>query len=224
MSELSALWRHPEFRRGAHDMLGISLGLAAWGLVTGVAMVKGGLGVPLSLFMSMVVFSGSAQLASLPLIAAGAPIWVVWATAFCVNLRFVIFSAQWQPYFGHVARRHRLALGYFTADLNYVVFMRHFPRPQPEPGQLQYFLGAAARLAAEGPALRPAGGLDGGRRARGRDEPRPLDHDVAGCEAVCRGRRDHVLLLAARDPRHHRRRYGDDAGIAPWFGVVTPAR
>ncbi len=141
MSELSALWRHPEFRRGAHDMLGISLGLAAWGLVTGVAMVKSGLGLPLSLFMSLVVFSGSAQLASLPLIAAGAPIWVVWATAFCVNLRFVIFSAQWQPYFGHLARRHRLALGYFTADLNYVVFMRRFPRPQPEPGQVQYFLG-----------------------------------------------------------------------------------
>ncbi len=141
MSELSALWRHPEFRRGAHDMLGISLGLAAWGLVTGVAMVKSGLGVPLSLFMSLVVFSGSAQLASLPLIAAGAPIWVVWATALCVNLRFVVFSVQWQPYFGHFARRHRLALGYFTADLNYVVFMRRFPRPQPEPGQVPYFLG-----------------------------------------------------------------------------------
>jgi predicted branched-subunit amino acid permease len=141
MSELSALWRHPEFRRGARDMSGISLGLAAWGLVTGVAMVKSGLGVPLSLFMSLVVFSGSAQLASLPLIAAGAPIWVVWATAFCVNLRFVIFSVQWRPYFGHLPRRQRLALGYFTADLNYVVFMRRFPRPQPEPGQAQYFLG-----------------------------------------------------------------------------------
>jgi len=141
MSELSALWRHPEFRRGARDMSGISLGLAAWGLVTGVAMVKSGLGVPLSLFMSLVVFSGSSQLASLPLIAAGAPIWVVWATAFCVNLRFVIFSAQWRPYFGHLPRRQRLALGYFTADLNYVVFMRRFPRPQPEPGQTQYFLG-----------------------------------------------------------------------------------
>ena len=37
MSELSALWRHPEFRRGARDMTGISLGIAAWGLVTGVA-------------------------------------------------------------------------------------------------------------------------------------------------------------------------------------------
>ena len=141
MSELSALWRHPEFRRGARDMSGISLGVAAWGLVTGVAMVKSGLGVPLSLLMSLIVFSGSSQLASLPLIAAGAPMWVIWATAFCVNLRFIIFSAQWRPYFGHFPRRTRIALGYFMADLNYVVFMRRFPRPRPEPGQIPYFLG-----------------------------------------------------------------------------------
>ena len=37
------LWRHPEFRRGAVEMSGISVGVAAWGLVTGVAMIKSGL-------------------------------------------------------------------------------------------------------------------------------------------------------------------------------------
>jgi hypothetical protein len=86
-------WRHPEFARGARDMTGISLGIGAWGLVTGIAMVKAGLGLPLAITMSLLVFAGSAQLASLPLIAQGAPLWVIWATAFCVNLRFVIFSA-----------------------------------------------------------------------------------------------------------------------------------
>jgi predicted branched-subunit amino acid permease len=74
------LWRHPAFRDGAREMTGIALGLGAWGLVTGVAMAKTGLGIPLSVLMSLIVFAGSAQLASLPLIATGAPIWVVWAT------------------------------------------------------------------------------------------------------------------------------------------------
>ena len=37
------LWRDPEFRRGAHDMTGIAVGIAAWGLVTGVAMAKSGM-------------------------------------------------------------------------------------------------------------------------------------------------------------------------------------
>ncbi|HSI50090.1 MAG TPA: AzlC family ABC transporter permease [Ideonella sp.] len=143
MSVSEPLWRHPEFRRGAREMVGIALGIAAWGLVTGVAMVKTGLGVPLSVLMSLLVFAGSAQLATLPLIVSGAPIWVVWATAICVNLRFVIFSAGWRPYFGHLPRRQRMWQAYFTADLNYVCFMRRFPEPRPSPEQLPYFWGGA---------------------------------------------------------------------------------
>ena len=37
--------------------------------------------------------------------AQGAPLWVIWATAFCVNLRFIIFSAGWRPYFAPLSRR-----------------------------------------------------------------------------------------------------------------------
>ena len=135
------LWRHPEFARGAREMSGVSLGIAAWGLVTGVAMAKSGLPLPLAVLMSVIVFAGSAQLAALPLIAGGAPIWVVWATALCVNLRFIIFSAGWRPYFSHLRFWQRLRMGYFTADLNYVIFMRRFPEPQPAPEQVPYFWG-----------------------------------------------------------------------------------
>ncbi len=144
MSAAQPAWRHPEFARGAREMTGISLGIGAWGLVTGVAMVKSGLGIPLSLAMSAFVFAGSAQLAALPLMAQGAPLWVVWATAFCVNLRFVIFSAGWRPYFGALPFRQRMTLAYFTADLNYVCFMRRFPSPGAMPGQLAYFWGGVA--------------------------------------------------------------------------------
>jgi predicted branched-subunit amino acid permease len=122
-------------------MTGIALGIAAWGLVTGVTMVKSGLSVPFAVFMSLLVFAGTAQLAALPLIASGAPVWVVWATAICVNLRFVIFSASWRPYFAGYPLRQRARLAYFTADLNYVLFMRRFPKPEPAPEQLPYFWG-----------------------------------------------------------------------------------
>ena len=125
-------------------MVGVSLGIAAWGLVTGVAMAKSGMPLPLSVLMSLFVFAGSAQLAALPLIAAGAPVWMIWAICACVNLRFVIFSAQWRPYFAHFRRRDRMILGYFTADLNYVVFMTRFPEPRPAPEQMPYFWGGVA--------------------------------------------------------------------------------
>jgi predicted branched-subunit amino acid permease len=124
-------------------MSGIAVGIAAWGLVTGVAMIQSGMGLPLALAMSLLVFAGSAQLATLPLIAAGAPVWVVWGTAICVNLRFVVFSAAWRPYFAGYPRGVRLRLAYFTADLNYVMFMRRFPQPKPSPEQLPYFWGAS---------------------------------------------------------------------------------
>jgi predicted branched-subunit amino acid permease len=137
----SAQWRHPEFQRGARDMLAITLGISAWGLVTGVAMVKSGLSLSLALLMSLVVFAGSSQLASLPLIASGAPMWVLWATAFCVNLRFIIFSVQWRQYFGHLPLFKRMAIGYFAADLNYVAFLKRFPDAQPAPEQQAYYWG-----------------------------------------------------------------------------------
>lgn len=137
-------WRHPEFVRGARDMTGISLGIGAWGLVTGIAMVKTGMGVPLCVAMSLLVFAGSAQLASLPLITQGAPLWVIWAAALCVNLRFVILSAGWRPYFAPLSLRHRLWVTYFMADLNYIAFMKRFPRPGAMDEQLAFVWGGVA--------------------------------------------------------------------------------
>lgn len=141
LTSLSALRRHPEFQRAAREMSGPALGIAAWGLVTGVAMVKSGLTIAQSLGMTLFVFAGSAQLAAIPLIAAGAPLWVILATAFCVNLRFVIFSAQWRHYFEPLPRARRLAMAYVAGDLNFVHFVRRFPDAQPGPGQQEYFWG-----------------------------------------------------------------------------------
>lgn len=137
--------RDPWLRMGARDVRALGVGIAAWGLVTGVAMVKTGLSVPMAIFMSLVVYAGSAQLAVLPLMAAGAPLWVIWLTACCVNLRFVIFSNIWRGYFKHLPRGRRVALGYFSGDVSFVTFLKRFPKPDPrQSGQEPYFWGVAA--------------------------------------------------------------------------------
>ena len=146
MTRLRALIRHPQFQRGARDMLAFAPGLGLWGLVSGVAMVKGGLSAPLALLMTLVVFAGSAQLAALPMLAAGAPMWVVWAAALCVNLRFVIYSAQWRIHFDGLPRWQRVTLGYFAADVNLTVFQSAWPSGRREPGQVPYYIGGAALL------------------------------------------------------------------------------
>jgi predicted branched-subunit amino acid permease len=120
---------HPEFQVGMRDFHRLAPGIAAWGLMTGVAMVKSGLGVVESLLMATLVFAGSSQLAAVPLIIAGAPMWVVLATGFCVNLRFVVFSLHLRQFLAHLPMWERVGHGYFTADMSYVLFTRRFPHP-----------------------------------------------------------------------------------------------
>ena len=117
-------------------MASVALGISAWGLMTGVAMIKSGLSLTEALLMGVFVFAGSSQLAAVPLIAAGAPMWVILATAFCVNLRFVVFSAHLRPYVMHQPLWRRLLSGYFTADLSYVLFTRRYPQPSKDPATI----------------------------------------------------------------------------------------
>ena len=126
---MKALSKHPEFWVGARHMASVAPGIAAWGLMTGVAMVKAGMSLPELLLMAVLVFAGSSQLAAVPLIAAQAPPWVILATAFCVNLRFIVFSAHLRAYVMHQGFCRRLASGYLMADLNYVLFTERYPLP-----------------------------------------------------------------------------------------------
>lgn len=121
-----ALWRHPEFRIGIRDGSSVAPGLAAWGLMTGVAMMKSGLSLVEVLAMGLMVYAGSSQLAALPLLMAGAPMWVVLATALCVNLRFMVFSAHLRAYLMHQPLWRRLLSGYLTTDMTYVLFTKRF--------------------------------------------------------------------------------------------------
>ena len=126
---LPAHIRHPAYRTGFNEMSTVAPGIAAWGLMTGVAMVKSGMSTVEALFMAITVFAGSSQLAAIPLLLAGAPMWVILATGFCVNLRFVVFSAHMRPYVMHLPRWQRLITGYLTADLTYVLFVKRFAAP-----------------------------------------------------------------------------------------------
>ncbi|WP_427312611.1 AzlC family ABC transporter permease [Cupriavidus sp. H39] len=115
----------------------------SWGLVTGVAMSKSVLTVPEAIGMSLLVYAGSAQLAVLPLFAAGLPLWTIWLTAAMVNLRFVIFSAGMQPHFSYLTLARRTVLGFFNGDLHFVYFLQKYSTPGYEPGKEGYFWGMA---------------------------------------------------------------------------------
>ena len=114
------------FKDGARAMLPATLAVGVWGMVTGLAMVKVGLSQSLALLMTLLVYAGSAQLTSLPLILAGAPLWLIFVASLVVNLRFVIFSAAFHPFFRQYSVLKRLLFGYFSSDLGFVVFMPRY--------------------------------------------------------------------------------------------------
>ncbi len=135
----------PAYREGVRAMTPLSVAIAVWGLVTGVALVNSGLSITVAIVMTLTVFAGSAQLAVLPLLATSAPLPIVWVTALLVNLRFVIFAAASRKSFVSLPWQQRMLAGYLNGDLGFALFARRFA-DDPERGspvQWGYFYGGA---------------------------------------------------------------------------------
>ncbi|MFN8024450.1 MAG: AzlC family ABC transporter permease [Acidimicrobiales bacterium] len=133
------------FRDGIRVMTPLSLAIAVWGIVTGVAMVNSGMPVWLGVLMTVTVYAGSAQLSALPLLALGTPLPIVWATALVVNLRFVIFAASSRAAFTELPLRQRTLAGYVNGDLGFALFSLRYADvdERGNPDQWGYFYGVA---------------------------------------------------------------------------------
>jgi predicted branched-subunit amino acid permease len=133
-------WRH--YRLGSRLVLPALVGTFSWGVVTGVAMVKAGMDVRQALAMSIVVYSGTAILATLPLLAAGASLPLICLAALLANLRFVVYSAVVAGEFRKVPGRVKLAIGHLTTDSGLAAYLADTPRGTPQAQRTARFLGA----------------------------------------------------------------------------------
>lgn len=131
------------FQEGMRDILPPTPGVFAWGLVTGVAMAKSGLTLTQCLAMTLLSYAGSAQLATLPLIAANAPFWLMLITATIVNLRFVVYVAGLRDMLQPRPALQRAALGYLVGDVTFVIYMNRLSRSPEVADRIAYYLGAA---------------------------------------------------------------------------------
>lgn len=131
------------FGAGVSDVLATLVATSTWGFVTGIALVKSGLTESMATLMTLMVYAGSAQLTSLPLIESSAPLWLIFAAGTVVNVRFLIFGAALQPYFRHMSWAKRLVLGYLSSDIAFVQFMGRYgdSKAKGTSDQLWYFLG-----------------------------------------------------------------------------------
>jgi predicted branched-subunit amino acid permease len=130
-------------REGFREFLPFSVGTVPWALVTGMAMVSVGFTPLQAMGMSVIVYSGTAQLGTLPLIATGAPLWLIVTTALVLNLRFIIFSAAIAQGFRQVATPTRWFAGYLLADGVFATCLNRVLASNERHWRLGYYLAPA---------------------------------------------------------------------------------
>ena len=132
------------FRQGARAgflvFLPVSVGLLPWALVTGMAMIGVGFTPLQAMGMNLIVFAGTAQLGTLPLIVAGAPMWLIVLTALALNLRFVIFSAAIAPGFRGIGAPLRWFSGHLLTDGVFACTLEKMLTVEDPRWRLGYFL------------------------------------------------------------------------------------
>jgi len=117
-----------------------------FGFVTGVASVSAGMTPFESIALSVLSFSGIAQLIAAQLIAAGAPVIVTVSAAFVVSLRFLMYSAAMAPCVAHLPLRWRLAISYLMTDQTFAATIRHYEAPGDKQHRHWRFIGSGLTL------------------------------------------------------------------------------
>lgn len=133
--------KNAAFRDGVRAAAPVTVGLFPWGIVAGVAMTAAGLSELQAAAMSLLVYSGAAQLAVLPLLLE-APLWVIYLTALLVGLRYVFYSALLAPHFEHLPVGWRALLSFLTVDGIFALFIARYQPGDRDPRKHWYYLGA----------------------------------------------------------------------------------
>ena len=134
------------FIEGARDMLPMTVGLIPFGIVCGVGAISVGASPAATLAMSMIVFSGAAQIIAAQLLAADAPFVVIVLSCFVISLRFLMYSAALAPYLKPVDHRWRNLIAFLLTDQAFASTIRRFRESSDLRGNVSYFVGGGGVL------------------------------------------------------------------------------
>jgi branched chain amino acid efflux pump len=111
-----------------------------------VAAIGAGLTPLQGMALSVLSFSGIAQLIASQLIAVDSPVAVTVAAASVVSLRFVMYSAALAPHLAHLDRRWRAGLAFLMTDQGFALTVKHFGEPGDRSQRHWHFLGSSLTL------------------------------------------------------------------------------
>ncbi|MEX0375430.1 AzlC family ABC transporter permease [Spiribacter pallidus] len=120
--------------------------IVPFGVTAGVAGLDAGLGPWVTMGMSVVIFAGASQLASIQLLDAGAAVPLVIVTALLINLRMVMYSAHLAPHFQQASGPTRSLMAYLLTDQAYALTISRVMDDRPLLAGHCFYLGAALPL------------------------------------------------------------------------------
>jgi predicted branched-subunit amino acid permease len=135
-----------ELIEGARQVAPVLVGTIPFGFVTGVVAVASGLTPFEGIALSVLSFSGIAQLVASQLVAVDSPVLITIAAAAVVSLRFLMYSAALSPHLAHLSARWRLLLAYLMTDQSFAMSVAHFSEPGDIRHRHWHFLGSALTL------------------------------------------------------------------------------
>lgn len=131
------------FLHGIRTLMPLTPGVIPFGLVTGVMAIEMGMSPGTAMGMTMLFYSGSAQMVALQLLHNGVlPVAIV-VTALIINLRFIMYSASLAPHLHHLPRRWTWPLSYLLSDQSFALYSLRFSAGQPDRFGHYFYAGTA---------------------------------------------------------------------------------
>ncbi|QJR13899.1 AzlC family ABC transporter permease [Usitatibacter palustris] len=135
-----------EFYAGAREAMPILAGTVPFGFVAGVAGVAAGLSAFETIALSVITFSGIAQMITCQLLATASPLPVIFAAVLVLSLRHLMYSASLSPHVAHLSPRWRSLIGYLMTDQGFAMGTRRFSEPGGPGERHWHFLGTGLTL------------------------------------------------------------------------------
>lgn len=134
------------FIQGVRALMPLTPGVIPFGLVTGVMAIKMGMSPAMAIGMTLIFYSGSAQMVALQLIHSGVVPVAIVVTALIINLRFIMYSASLAPHLHTLPRRWTWPLSYMLSDQSYALCTLKFSAGELGRFAHHYYAGTAVAM------------------------------------------------------------------------------
>lgn len=112
-------------KNAALNILPLSVATVPWGILCGSLAISAGLTHFQAQLMSLIVFAGAAQLASVSLIAAGGGAASIFSSTFVISSRHLLYSAVFRDEVRNKSFMKRFMIAYFLTDEMFAVTVKY---------------------------------------------------------------------------------------------------